>query len=88
MGWALGSMGCGLGRTSETMSAPWIGGLEYMGLMMILSWEATRSASAASAHTTDSVPVRSPYSPKFFANDCARASGRYTRCVAARRDEL
>lgn len=34
---------------------------------------ARHHTSSASWHTTDKAPTRSPYSPKFFAYDCARA---------------
>ena len=57
------------------MRAPWMGGLEYMARTMILSCESTREASSGLSHTIESTPTRSPYSPKFLANDCASAKG-------------
>ena len=47
-------------RASATMSAPCIGGLEYIGRTIRLSWESTRDASSLSEHTTETVPTRSP----------------------------
>ena len=61
--------------TSATMRAPWIGGLTSTSpRTMILSCDRTRSASSRVSHTIERTPTRSPYSPKFFANDCARRS--------------
>ena len=47
-------------RASATMTAPCIGGLEYIGRTIRLSWESTRDASSLSEHTTETVPTRSP----------------------------
>mmetsp|Transcript_1329 Transcript_1329/g.3757 ORF Transcript_1329/g.3757 Transcript_1329/m.3757 type:complete len:201 (-) Transcript_1329:603-1205(-) len=71
--------------TALTMRAPWHGGLEYIGRMMILSCESTRAASSASSQIMFRTPTRSPYSPKFLANDWASATGTpsETKCRSA-----
>mmetsp|Transcript_68 Transcript_68/g.228 ORF Transcript_68/g.228 Transcript_68/m.228 type:complete len:219 (-) Transcript_68:574-1230(-) len=61
----------GSSSTVATMRAPWMGGLEYMGRMMILSCERMRSASSVEDPTKEKHPMRSPYRPKFLAKDWA-----------------
>ena len=40
--------------------APFMGGLEYIGLMRILSWDSHLLASSASVHTREKAPTLSP----------------------------
>ena len=42
------------------MRAPWIGGDEYMGLIMALSWLSSAAFSSLLAQTALSAPTRSP----------------------------
>lgn len=50
----------GVVRIFLTILAPWIGGLEYIGLMRILICDITRAASSASVHNTVKAPALSP----------------------------
>mmetsp|Transcript_13911 Transcript_13911/g.37617 ORF Transcript_13911/g.37617 Transcript_13911/m.37617 type:complete len:267 (-) Transcript_13911:575-1375(-) len=60
--------------TLAAISAPWRGGLLYMGLMTRRSWPSTSLATSALLLMMDSAPTRSPYRPMFLAKDCASMS--------------
>lgn len=50
----------GVFSTFETIWAPWMGGLEYIGRIRILIWDITRACSSLSLHTTVNAPALSP----------------------------
>lgn len=53
-------LSCWSDKISVTILAPWTGGLEYIGLIIILICDITRSTSSLSLHTTVKFPALSP----------------------------
>lgn len=43
-----------------------MGGLEYKGLITLLTWLKTRAFSSGDEQTIEKVPARSPYNPRFL----------------------